>query len=153
MLETLDVVAVDEAERVDPAAVPRYPRRIGSIAVVLAGHWILASGRGTLELVAKTGDDAAPLLLPHYAPVPARAGRACGVINELLEVVGVGPAAFFHADLSASGVWVAIVPGKVAPERVLAPEGELAHALAVEADPRIAIEDGVVGVESAGLEQ
>ena len=79
---------------------------------VLPGHRIVAGPRA-LELVPDAGHDLTELLLPNHAAVPARARGACRVEDELLEVVGVGPAALVVVDLAVRGVGISVITGEV----------------------------------------
>src|SRR6267142_2688068 len=120
-----DVGLVVEAGDVDHAAVPGESERVRGVAIVLPGDGIVAGARA-LELVARARHELAELLLVDHAAVPARAGRARCVVDQLLEVVGVGPAALLVVHLAVGRVRVAPVAGKVARQRVLPAGGQLA---------------------------
>src|SRR5579859_7044944 len=68
----------------------------------------------------------AEVLLPLDPAVVARAGRTRRVEDQLLEIIDVGVATFFHGHLGRT-VGVTPVLGKIAGQRVLAAQSDLAE--------------------------
>ena len=90
-------------------------------------------------------------LLPYNGAVVAGAFVIAGIEDDLLEIVDVGKAAFLQAHILRA-VGVAPGLGEIARQRVLAAEGDFAKCRRIEADPGIAVEDGVAGIKFPGGE-
>src|ERR1700694_1775814 len=96
--------------------------------------------RSRAELAAQAGDPVGPpSLLPDDTVVITGAGRARGVVDELLEVVRIRVAAFLEGHGRAS-IRIAVDPREIARKRILAAERQLAQFVAFKADPGIAVE-------------
>src|SRR5258706_6014692 len=135
------VIEPREVECISRAVIPEG-QRLGALVRHVPGL--------VAELVTDAGHKTAPFLLPHQAPVVARAGRARRVVDQLLEVVDVRVAAFLERHARAA-VRIAVDAGVVAREGVLPAQGDLAGRIALETDPRVAVEEHAGGVLLARL--
>src|ERR1700680_2066109 len=110
-----------------------------------------ARNAGVSELIAQAADPVrAPLLLPDHAVVDSSSCGARCVVDELLEVILVGVAAFLERH-RGTAVRIAVDAGVIARYGILAAEGQLAQLLAFEADPRVAVEQDSRGIHLAGV--